>query len=118
MVPIIGYSTIAVGLVCAAFAFAIAHDSRKPGHRRVAQAILLASLAALPAYVLVRVVQLALLGGEIQIGGKFSNSAASFASAPLEFVATAIAWLIASTLPLAAAWPVVGALFRGKQDPE
>jgi hypothetical protein len=111
-------ATLAAGLVASAFAFAIAHDTRKPAHRRVARWILFATLAAMPVFMAWHLVLMALGDGEIQFGGKYSDTYVTFRESPGRFFLTAFTAMVVSTLPLVAAWPTVGSLFRKEPEPE
>ncbi len=116
MFYVIAIGVISVGLLASAFAFAIAHDTKDPAHRRIARLILFATLAAMPLFMGWHLVQLALGGGGIQAGGKYSNSYVTYQVSPLVFVVTAFAELFASLLPLAVVWSSFGSPFRQDKD--
>lgn len=118
MFYVIAISTLGAGLLASAFAFAIAHDTRNPVHRRIARLILFATVAAMPVFMGWHLVQLALGGGAIQAGGKYSNSYVTYQVSPLVFGVTAFAEFVASLLPLAAVWSSFRSPLRKDQDSE
>jgi hypothetical protein len=107
-VSIIMIVAVGIGLLAAAFAFAIAHESGKASHRRMARVILLVTLVAIPVFVGCHLLRLAIGGGAIQFGGRFSHTYVTYRDSPGSFLLSAFAEMVASVLPLVAAWPMLG----------